>query len=76
MYTRLSQNWVVYSVYRLLVEFHVCYVIMIICVSDIIVYESYYGLQINTLFVIIIFIYDISQEEVKEACDLEVVEEA
>ena len=50
--------------------------LLYIAVSDIIVYESYFGLQINTLFVIIIFIYDIPQEEVKEACDLEAVEEA
>ena len=58
------------------VEFHVSTLLLYFAVSDIIVYESYFGLQINTLFVIIIFIYDIPQEEVKEACDLEAVEEA
>ena len=58
------------------VEFHVSYVIIIICGFRYHCLRVQNGCKINTFNVIIVFIYDISQEEVKEACDLEVVEEA
>ena len=58
------------------VEFHICYVIIIVWRFRYHCLRFQNGRQINIFNVIIIFIYDISQEEVKEACDLEVIEEA